>query len=304
MKKGYQIILWGIGVHYNRMKRVIDYYEMTKQFRVVALTDREKFPFSQLDGYKIIEKNELQYIDFDYLIVLSDKYFDDIVLEAERTLKIERSKILRKDVLLVPNLNFNDYIMLKESDISIISNNCWGGTTYKTLGLQCRSPFKNLFVLDNDYIKLLSNLEYYLGLIPQFDHFSVDCHSNIKYPVLKLDDISIHCNHTADPKEAISNWNRRNELVNFENLFVEMYTENVDIAEQFETLEKYEKRICFVPYDVKDKNHLAQLHILSNQSEFWETVNANATIGKNAIEYNLLDLLLYGKIKYRGRINL
>lgn len=193
MKKGYQIILWGIGVHYNRMKRVIDYYEMTKQFRVVALTDREKFPFSQLDGYKIIEKNELQYIDFDYLIVLSDKYFDDI---------------------------------------------------------------------------------------------------------------SIHCNHTADPKEAISNWNRRNELVNFENLFVEMYTENVDIAEQFETLEKYEKRICFVPYDVKDKNHLAQLHILSNQSEFWETVNANATIGKNAIEYNLLDLLLYGKIKYRGRINL
>ena len=54
--------------------------------------------------------------------------------------------------------------MLQSSKISVIAINCWGGLISHTLGLEFRSPFVNMFLEEQDYLKLLSDLDYYLGM--------------------------------------------------------------------------------------------------------------------------------------------
>ena len=49
------------------------------------------------------------------------------------------------------------------TDFTIISNNCWGGLVYQYFGLPYTSPTVGLFIMDDDYIKFLENLDYYLS---------------------------------------------------------------------------------------------------------------------------------------------
>lgn len=246
--KVYRILLWGIGAKYNQMKNTISWYELTHQFIVVGLTSKVMPDFAKVDGYTIVRPYEVSY---DYIVVLSDKYFNDIVSEAAQEYAIPINRFIKYSVLQIPNLNFSDYIKLRESGISIISNNCWGGIAYNTLGLECRSPFKNLFVSDNDYLLLLHDLNHYLESMLVFDHYRIDIHSNHSYPVFWLDNIKIHCNHAEDIDQAVEDWNRRIKKINYENLFVEMYTESELIARQFCELSNYTKKICFVPFETE-----------------------------------------------------
>jgi uncharacterized protein (DUF1919 family) len=156
-------------------------------------------------------------------------------------------------------------------------------------------------VLDDDYIKLLGNLKYYLGQKMTFDRYGVDPHSNYRYPVFRLDDIEIHCNHAESVESALADWNRRVGLVNWDNLFVEMYTDRYDVAKKFDDINLYDRMVCFVPMEMEcSKLHKSsQIAIMPGQVEFWEAVNSSATIGKNGMSYNLVDLLLHGKVVRR-----
>lgn len=94
------------------------------------------------------------------------------------------------------------------------------------------------------------NLQY---IEPSLARMNRDVHTNVEYPVLLLDDVELHCNHETDAQNAISTWNRRCKKVNLDNLFVEMYTLDRNIAEKFCQLEKYEKKVCFVQFKVRLK---------------------------------------------------
>lgn len=295
-EKVYRILLWGIGAKYNQMKNTIAWYELTHQFEVVGITANIMPDISMLDGYRIVKPYEVSY---DYVLVLSDKYFDNITQDAACKYDIHRNKFIKYQVLQIPNLNFENYIRLKESNISIISNNCWGGVAYNTLGLECCSPFKNVSVRENDYMKMLHHLKHYLESAFIFDHYGIDIHSNHSYPVFCLDDIKIHCNHANSIAQAMDDWNRRIKKINYENLFVEMYTESKPVAKKFSDFSNYPKKICFVPFETGRNKTLLKLPILEGQKEFWETVNSNAAIGTNGIVYCLVDLLLYGQVQYR-----
>lgn len=148
-------------------------------------------------------------------------------------------------------------------------------------------------------MKLLRNLRHYLESVLVFDHYSTDIHSKHSYPVFWLDDIKVHCNHVDCIEEAVKDWERRIKKINYENLFVEMYTESRYVASEFCDLDFYQKKICFVPYNPGGCKALLQLPILPGQSEFWETVNSNAAVGTNGIVYNLVELLLHGRVQYR-----
>ena len=54
-------------------------------------------------------------------------------------------------------------IGLKNKDYSIISNNCWGGVVSRDRGIKYNSPTCGLFFYAKDYLKFLSNLDYYLN---------------------------------------------------------------------------------------------------------------------------------------------
>lgn len=178
-----------------------------------------------------------------------------------------------------------------------MSNNCWGGTIYNTLGMECLSPFKNLYLEDGDYIKLLKNLRHYLSCELQFKEFAIDVHSGAEYPVMCLEDVLVHCNHVQTPEEAAADWKRRVGKMNWNNIFVEMYTENIDIAGEFSKLDRYKKKICFVPFAVENEC-LMQLNALGNGYEFYEVVNRNAGNGNGSLSYLPWELL-EGKKIYR-----
>ena len=107
---------------------------------------------------------------------------------------------------------------------------------------------------------------------------------------MMLDDVKIHCNHDTDPHEAVEKWNRRKIKINYDNLFLEMYTESVDTMNAFLELKGYKRGICFVPFKTEIKNTY-QLALYPEQDHFWQAVNSNAGNGANSIAYNSLKLL-------------
>lgn len=294
---GYQIVLWGMGKTYNYIRNTLCYHELTNQINVVCVTASELPEAEFVDGYKIVKPDNLNNVKYDYIFVLSDDYYEQIVNDAVTIYGISRDKIIRYNILLIPEINLQRYFKLYESKITILSNNCWGGIVYNTLGMECRSPLKNLFLKEKDYLKLISNPKFYFSHMPHFKMYTEDSNSSRKYPVLELVDIEIHCNHTDSSEEAIAEWNRRVRKVNYNNIFCEMYTENRKTAGVFEKLGKYDHRICFVPWDT-NLQHQMKLELGTRQSYFWEAVNSNAGMGNNALTYKLIDLLL-GEKNYR-----
>lgn len=291
MKK-YKLLLWGAGKIYNLTKNCVSWYELSGQIEIVGIVANELSEFCFLDNYKIVTKDSIKSLVFDYIVILSDVWEKDIIDEAIHKYQIERRVLLPYRVLLIPNLNFEEYVKLRESRISIISNNCWGGVICRTLGIECCSPFKNLFVQDQDYIKLLNHFEYYMKKKLVYKRDEIDAHSRKRYPVMQLEDLEIHCNHAENPSEASEFWERKCKKINYDNLYVEMYTESQYIAERFSELKRFPRKICFVPFDVKNSSCIMKLPMLPGQKEFWETVNAGAGLGTNGIIYNIVNLLM------------
>lgn len=240
----YRLLLWGIGKIYNQHLSVLKYFECLDQIEVVGIMANYNYKFNTLDGYNVYPAAELNNVQYDYIMIMSDRsywnIFEDLLSKG-----LTKEKLLSYKVLEIPGLNFESYIQLKNSNISIISNNCWGGLAYNALGLEALSPFKNMFLLDEDYIKLLQNLKEYCSENVLPHTYGVDLHSKEKYPILKLKDIEFHCNHCDTYDEAIDNWERRVKKLNYDNLFVMMYTENKEIAHKFAKL-SFGKKICFV----------------------------------------------------------
>ncbi|WP_272690273.1 DUF1919 domain-containing protein [Providencia sp. PROV152] len=106
-----------------------------------------------------------------------------------------------------------DKFFLKNKKIAIVSNNCWNIGVYKNLNLKFNTPFIGLAIYPKDFIKLISNLEYYLKNPLQAEHFLheteyVDNRGN-SYPVAILHGVTIHFIHYKNALEAVEKWNRR-----------------------------------------------------------------------------------------------
>lgn len=156
------------------------------------------------------------------------------------------------------------------------------------MGLKCTSPFKNLFLKDEQYLKLLSNLRYYLNIEPEFIRSEKEVHSGMIYPVLGFDDIEVHCNHDTSVDDAINKWNICKKYLDYNDLFIEMYTVNEESARKFSDLDMYKNKICFVPFRQQSDCQMT-LRPFPEQKEFWEIVNSSA--GRTMYLYDLLDLL-------------
>lgn len=98
-------------------------------------------------------------------------------------------------------------------DCTIISSNCIGGMIYHDLGLKFKSPTINLYFTCHDFALFINNLKYYLSLTPV--EFSCD-----DFPILKLGDIKLFCQHYKNSNEAIDAWERRKERIDLNNIYV------------------------------------------------------------------------------------
>lgn len=116
---------------------------------------------------------------------------------------------LRK--ILINNINKK---RLKNKDFSIISSNCNGGGILHDLGVRFNSPFINLWMKPDDFIKFCKNINYYLNCRLCFVE-----EKGVSYPVGVLEDIRIYFMHYTNADEAKAKWVERVKRVNFNNLY-------------------------------------------------------------------------------------
>lgn len=139
-------------------------------------------------------------------------------------------------------INHRNRKRLKNHDFSLLANNCNGGFILHDLGMRFNSPFVNLWMRPDEYIKMLSDLKGYLS-----EELSFIKEDNIDYPVGFLRDARIYFEHYNSEKEAKEKWDERKKRLNYDNLFVLLVDKdgcNNSDLKQFERL-PYRNKVIF-----------------------------------------------------------
>lgn len=291
-----KVLIWGTGAEYDKYVMLIKYYEMEKQFSVVGVTSNDKY-YGTLDGYLFVPKEKVMDIDWDWIIICALDHVMPAIRKEAESMGIPEDVILSSHILSIPWLDFNKYVNLVKSKVSILTNNCWGGVVYQQLGLKVRSPFHNMgFDEDEGYIEFLKNAEAILTTdCLQFEENGYNEASKHFYPIYLLAGIRIRMLHYFDRETAEQKWHERVSRINWENIFVMMYTDNIKCIEEFACL-PYEKKICFTSLDV-DIPYAYQLPLdkVCPGKQLWEIVIGSAR-GQYKM-YDLIDLLMTGHPK-------
>lgn len=292
----YRILIWGLGLRYSQYINAIKYQECLGNIKIIGVTGKDKL-YTCLDGYRFIPIDKIKFENIDYIVVTSEEYYMDICEEAVK-IEFQQDRIIQGKVFCLPYFDFNKYVDLLHSKISIIANNCWGGTAYHALGMKFCSPFINMFLDDTYYLRLLCKLRHYLNMDLQFERMGYNEILKRNYPVCRLDDIELHFNHYVSMEEAERKWVERLKRINWGNLFVMMFTEDKQTVEIFEHL-PYEKKVCFVPFECPLKSAF-NLQVASHKemyhTPFWEIVNITAS--GQLHDYDLIELLRTGIVNH------
>lgn len=245
-----KIVIWGMGADYERIHSQLRFECLKGNIDIIALVARkEDIYMSMLDGISVITKDKLVNYKFDYLVIASREYFNEI-LEEVLQLHVDRDRVINGMVFLTSNFDFRRYVKLIENPITIISDDCWGGIISKNLYLPANTPTINTLFEASDFLKFIADLPYYMN---ESIHMlqEGDIRKN-RYPVGLIGEgdkqIAINFAHERSFEEGVSKWERRKKRFNYDNVFVKMgingHEEN---AEQM--LEKFEqipyKKVCF-----------------------------------------------------------
>ena len=112
---------------------------------------------------------------------------------------------------------------LKNHDFSILCPSCIGGVIYHRLGQRFLSPTINLWMRQRDFLKFVSNLDYYIEKKLVFVEGVEVAGKVCDYPVGKIEDIFIFFNHSDSKEEAEADWEKRKVRINYDNLYLIIY---------------------------------------------------------------------------------
>lgn len=244
------------------------------------------------NGVKNISKEDLKNIDYDLILVTGQNTSLVPILKDAETLGIDENKIVLDRTVCIPLFTLEKYTKLRRSKLSILSMNCFGGFTYHRFGLKFNSPTINMFTLEEDFLKFLQDPIDIVKkqLIYQRDGFEKNLHIN--YPIFKIGGVEWQMNHYSNKDIALKKWYERSFKINWFNVLAVMYTENPEILTKFDKL-PYSKKVCFVNFETDlDSAFYINPKKYSNLT-IGELVNAMAS--GTIIEYDIWDMLLYGK---------
>lgn len=113
--------------------------------------------------------------------------------------------------------------LLNIKDVTVISNNCWGGFFYQYFGLQYRSPTVGLYFPPKDYNRFVQRFEYYIDQpltelkiedAKNKQLFEYTEKVNSRRVVLgKIDDVECCLLHYHSFEEAREKWERRRKRI-------------------------------------------------------------------------------------------
>ncbi len=101
------------------------------------------------------------------------------------------------------------------------------------------------------YLKIINNPKEYLNFEKKFAEYNYNEKLKIQYPVCYLDDVILHFNHYTSMEHAVSKWNSLKNKLNWDNIFVMMYTTNEEEANKFIEL-PYKNKVSFVLFETSE----------------------------------------------------
>ena len=114
---------------------------------------------------------------------------------------------------------------LTNQGMTVISANCVGAFILHDLHQPFNSPFVNLYLSPQDFLRYLQNMDFYLTQPLTF------VKTEKSYPVGKLADLEIHFMHYHSEQEANEKWQLRTSRMNLDNLFI-MMTDRDGVTEK------------------------------------------------------------------------
>lgn len=225
------ILVWGIGADYELCRNLTKYETQNGFINIVALINSFEMKISFLDNIKVILPFQIEELEYDYIFIASHKKYKTILEEAIK-IGVQREKILSFELFMIPDFDILSYLKVRESKISLISEDCFSGLFYHEYDLPFMSPFINTAISTNDYFRLISNLKYYMTkTLQKVTEGNVDT-----YPVGRLDDIEIKFYHYGKWSDIVEIWERRIERFNVQNYFVIMTLYSDEDARRFNDL--------------------------------------------------------------------
>ena len=114
---------------------------------------------------------------------------------------------------------------LTNQGMTVISVNCVGALILHDLHQPFNSPFVNLYLSPQDFLRYLQNMDFYLTQPLTF------VQTEKSYPVGKLADLEIHFMHYHSEQEANEKWQLRTSRMKLDNLFI-MMTDRDGVTEK------------------------------------------------------------------------
>lgn len=279
----YNVIVWGTGACYDRCFNALKFQEVLGTVKILAVTSNDFYSKTLIDGYPFLSKEDASVLDFDYCLVAIDNI--SCMLEEAAYLRIRRDKLIPLRVFLIPHFDLKKYITLKESNLSIISSNCWGGICYHRLGLEFLSPTINMSFTTSDFIKFVKKLDYYLSLPVEIEKTQDNSTFKKNYPIGLIGDVHLYFDHYTDFDCAKTCWETRKKRVNKNNILVVAHTDSEDLAKEFDSL-LYRNKIIFTSF----KNNLkSAIYIKANDGEKYGVCINKTASGSN----NILDIIAF-----------
>lgn len=186
--KGYALFIKQ-KIHFKRISKK-DKYMLSKSY------------FNCISDYSVYKMcHDLEINIFAYLLY-------DFMFKLKKVLKLVDFRLKRIKLYI---LNF----IVDDTKICIISQNCVGGMLYHDLKMKFYSPTINLFFTSSDFIKFVSNLNYYLS-------GELNFLNSFQYPVAQINDIYIHFLHYGSNEEALIKWNNRKRRLSKDDIIIFM----------------------------------------------------------------------------------
>lgn len=209
-------------------------------------------------------------------------------------------------------------VLIKNKDVSIISNNCWGGIISQFVNIQYNSPFVGLFFFAPDYIQLLKNLSVVndeIRFIPREQSKYYDKISSLAcYPIGVIgNSIEIHFLHYFSIEEAMMKWRCRAKRIDTTNMIVKFCDRDLCTPQLISEFDKlpYTHKVCFTAKSypqyrsccqIKEQNKCETVHDCWFVSQkYWDIVKvANSIKGKTSLNIIQTTMLWVGNrlIKY------
>lgn len=186
---------------------------------------------------------------------------------------------------------------IKNTDFTIISNNCTAGFIYHDLGLKFNTPTINLFFKTEQYISFIRDLKYYLNC----PLIKVN-KKNVSYPVGMLksnnknkENIYIYFNHYDSFSKAKEKWNERKKRINFDNIcfILDFYDSVYDIKliDKFNKL-NIENKIIFTHNKTINKKNSFYFQYKEDITPNGKLFKYNGLSGKRYLdEFDYVDFL-------------